>query len=143
MNLFELFNTKIDYENVHDDKYRMLRKAIIKNREILFDATSGHGTNSDRWSIEFYESTEDTEKNYHLTNSGGELQVFSFVLESVKELIKKHNPRELMFSAEKTGTESSRPSLYEKLIKKMKLPGYVLNRSDTDRKAYFSLVRTD
>jgi len=77
----------------------------------------------------------------NVTGSGGELEVFSTIVEIMKMIIKEKSPTELRFTAEKS--EASRVKLYDKLINRIKVPGYdtEIDKTASDYRVYYSLKK--
>jgi hypothetical protein len=128
-----LYDIKIDEAFDSEVKGNVIRAtndlfttaATIGNRKIVFNASAYHrgaDENSDTvWEIEFTEKTPGN-VTYGKTGSGNEMQVFSFVINSVKELIARYNPAEIEFGSSKA--DGNRSALYNKLINRIKIPGY-------------------
>lgn len=94
------------------------------------------------WEILFYEQTLTGQGgSLEKTGSGNQMQVFSFILDAIKELIKRYSPEILRFNAE--NIEPSRIKLYNALIGKIKIPGYTgqSHGSDSIGNAYYSITK--
>lgn len=122
----EAFDTDVKGDVVRATNDLFTTAATIGNRKIVFNASAyergSDNNNSDTvWEIEFTEKTPGN-VTYGKTGSGNEMQVFSFVINSVKELIARYNPSEIEFGSAKA--DSNRSALYNKLINRIKIPGY-------------------
>lgn len=146
MLLLELFDSKPAYDVVRADKYKFITKQTINGRKIIFVGDlSDEGADAD---IEFKEiDKSENEKLYHskgtyaLTGSGGEMQVFSMVGNSIKELVDRYSPTKIFFTAEKEGEGSTkRADVYEKLLKKY-LPDYEITRHDSGTSILYKLYK--
>lgn len=135
MKLLEIFDSKVKSEISHEGGEKLTIKAHIKDRDIVFRAaahTKKYPPNAGFfkkksatvWEVAFAEIGEDGKPDLGLTGSGGAAEVFSFILDSMKELLKREAPLIIYFSTKKT--ESSREKFYERLIKKFAAPDYKL-----------------
>jgi hypothetical protein len=88
------------------------------------------------WEIEFTEKTPGN-STYGKTGSGNEMQVFSFVINSVKELVARYNPAEIEFGSAKE--DGNRSALYTRLVNRIKIPGYHV--ANTVQDTYTDLYR--
>lgn len=122
--LSESFDSKVQGKLVRATSDLFTTKAVIGNREIVFNATqymSGESNKDGTWEIEFTEKTPGN-ATYGKTGSGNEMQVFSFVIESIKELIARYSPAELTFGSHKE--DGNRTGLYQRMLNRIKIPGY-------------------
>lgn len=108
----------------------------VNGREIMFTAhMSEENEKNNYWDVTFLEVKSNPNGvkygSYKLTGSGGELQVFSMIKDCMMELIQKHNPAKIIFTANKDAgkDKNARGDVYERLIKRFKAPGYELQRS--------------
>lgn len=136
--LCEAFDSKVDYDVVKQtsDLYRL--EAEINGRKIKVTFSKSVGNS---WDFEFAEQ-QGTKWTTAKTGSGGELQVFSFVKQALIEFIEIYHPEFIEFTAfEEDGSERGR--IYEKFIKRLKLPDYVLDvgKSRSRNDTYFTLKR--
>jgi hypothetical protein len=138
MLLSEILNRKIDYKITNATRRDFNTEAIIGNRKIMFDADSDNGLS---WEVSFLEKDlkSTSSRSYDVTGSGNELEVFSMVKDSILELIKKYDPNEISFNASKKEGNATRANLYDRLIKRFKIPGYSYRRDETSANAYFVL----
>jgi len=124
----EVFNTDVSGRIVRATNDLFTTKAEIAGRTIVFNASMyeiGMGVNPEVvWEIEFTERTPGN-ATYGKSGSGGELQVFSFVIESIKELISRYKPDKISFSSSKS--DGNRTSLYKRMAKRINIPGYTLS----------------
>jgi len=100
-------------------------KAIINGRIILVNAVK---LDDNYWDLDFSEKTQ-RGITFAKTGSGGEMQVFSFVINSIKELISRYAPDGLVFTSDKS--DGNRSGLYQKMLKRVKIPGYEYEDGDT------------
>ena len=143
--LSESFDSQVQGKLVRATNDLFTTKATIGNRDIIFNATSyasGMGANAEEsWEIEFTERTPGN-ITYGKSGSGSEMQVFSFVIESIKELIARYSPDRLVFGSHKE--DQNRTSLYKRMAKRIKLPGYHLADIDSDNYTdLFTIVKDD
>ena len=143
--LSESFDSNVQGKLVRATNDLFTTSAKIGERTIVFNASQyNEGMDIDpisTWEIEFTEKTPGN-VTYGKSGSGNELQVFSFVIESVKELISRYRPDALVFSSHKA--DGNRSSLYTRLINRIKLPGYhVDNIEYNDSTDVFRIVRDD
>jgi len=119
----EAFDSEVKGDIVRATNNLFTTSASIGNRKIVFNASSyERGTEGEAvWEIEFVEKKPGN-TTYGKTGSGNEMQVFSFVINSVKELVARYNPAEIEFISSKD--DGNRSALYTKLINRIKIPGY-------------------
>ena len=134
----ESFDSNVQGKLVRATNDLFTTKATIGNRDIVFNAVS-HGDDSGAWEIEFTEK-QPGNVTYGKSGSGNEMQVFSFVIESTKELIARYKPSEINFSSHKA--DGNRTALYQRMLSRIKIQGYspapVIPGEHTD---FFSIVR--
>lgn len=132
----ELLDKKIDYEVIEDEDYVFATSAKIGERFIIFYA--GCEDDDGVWEIEFKESKNNKHNGttFDLTGSGNEFQVFSMVKDSIKELVSKHHPKSIVFTASKTNGSSKRADAYERLLKRFTIPGYTFDRAEEPEADY-------
>ena len=137
---------KPKYDIVTDTATKFVTKQVINGRTIVFIASiSNGGSEAD---VEFVElpkgvDLKDAAKKgtYALTGSGGEMQVFSMVGNSLKEMVEIYQPEQIFFTAEKEGKDATKRSdLYEKLCQKF-LPQYEVTKHDSGNAVLFTLYR--
>lgn len=117
--LFEAFNSKVDYDVVAHTSSKYQLEATITGRRIKV-VFSKIESESDGWDFEFYEQTKNGKWTTGKTGSGGELEVFTFVQSALKEFIDVYHPETIEFNAFDED-DSKRGRLYQKIIKKMNL----------------------
>lgn len=142
--IIESFDSDVKGTLVRATNDLFTTSAQIGNRKIIFNASmyeAGMDINPEHvWEIEFTEKSSQTGTTYGKSGSGNELQVFSFVIESLKELVSRYSPSMIRFDSHKA--DGNRTSLYKRLARRIKLPGYHLadvesgNHSD-----FFTIVR--
>lgn len=119
--LNEAFDTTISYQVDRATNDEFITSAVIGNREIVY---GGEENRDGVWQIAFLERkiSDSSSGTFSKSGSGNEFSVFSFVIESTKQLISRYRPKEIRFTSEKT--DENRTSLYTKLLKKFPIEGY-------------------
>lgn len=127
--LVESLDSDVPYSVVKASKTTFSTSAVIGHREVVFIAhhEAYEDELEDHWSVTFQETMGNNNYTYSKTGSGNELQVFSFVIASIKELIARYSPIAIAFESE--NDDGNRTSLYNKLIQKVKMPGYTHSRT--------------
>jgi hypothetical protein len=70
------------------------------------------------------------------------MQVFSFVIASIKELIARYAPAAIEFASHKA--DGNRSKLYQRMLGRIRIPGYHLAQANSDPSAaddFFKIVR--
>jgi len=137
--LGELLNRKVEYTVDRESNTSFQTSANIGDRTIKFSAWVTD--EPDAWEILFSERNDKISGTYSATGSGNELEVFSMVKDSILELISKYSPAKITFTADKEGNK--RASVYDKLLKRFKVPGYTHSRVDGSGFEEFVIVRND
>jgi len=127
MKLNEILNRKVDYEVTSKTDVLFRAKAEIGNREIIFEAK--YDKQGKFWDIGFKERNDDG-ITYDTSGSGNEFEVFAMVKDCITEMIAHYKPDTLIFSADMGGDYDTRADVYERLMKKFKVPGYTVTRKD-------------
>jgi hypothetical protein len=129
--LTESFDSNVRGKLVRATNDLFTTRATIGNRDIVFNASMYERGEMDPtlpsaevWEIEFTERTPG-DITYGKSGSGNEMQVFSFVIESIKELIARYSPQELEFHSHKA--DGNRSALYKRMLNRIKIPGYSAN----------------
>jgi len=142
--LLESFDSNVQGKLVRATNDSFTTKADIGNRTIVFNAAAyipDEARTGGEWEIEFTEKTPGN-ATYGKSGSGSEMQVFSFVIDSIRELVSRYSPDEIIFGSHKA--DNNRSSLYKRMAKKIKLPGYhladIASDSYTDK---FIIVKDD
>ena len=136
--LNEIFDSTVSGNLVRATSDLFTTDAIIGNRKIVFNAAEFDGN---KWEIDFIEKQQGS-MSYGKTGSGSEMQVFSFVIDSIKELISRYHPDEISFSAHKE--DGNRSALYKRILGKVRVPGYHLSEIVPGEHAdIFRIVRDD
>ena len=141
----ESFDSNEPYTVVKASNDSFVTNAEIGERTIVFTANMrevGMDTAPTlAWEIEFIERSADS-RSYNKTGSGNELQVFTFVIDSIKELVARYAPDEIIFGSEQS--DINRTTLYTRLANRVKLPGYHLSSIHSgSRDDRFSIVKDD
>lgn len=133
----EVFNSNVRAKLIKNNANAFIVKARIGDRDIKFTAAGGAGD----WEIDFIEQHPEKGDTFGKTGSGGELQVFSFVIDCVKELIAIHQPDRVSFTSDKS--DANRTKLYAKISRKVKIPGYHVDVGAAEISGYdrFSIIR--
>lgn len=142
ISLSESFDSDIKGQLVRATPDLFTTEAVIGDRKIVFNA-SKYEDESDAsiWEIEFIEKTPGN-ASYGKTGSGNQMQVFSFVIESIKELVSRYKPSVLEFGSHKA--DGNRSALYRRMLNRIKLPGYSLGDTLSDKHTdIFRLIRDD
>lgn len=130
----ESFDSVVQGQIVRATNNLFTTSAAIGNRKIVFNASS-YEAGSDIapvtiWEVEFTEKSNDTGTTYGKSGSGNELQVFSFVIDSLNVLVARYAPAEITFSSHKA--DGNRTSLYRRMANRIKIPGYHLSDVESD-----------
>lgn len=137
MLITELFSSDVKGTIIFDDKQHFKVDATIEGRVISFLASRN---NENEWDVMFVEKGQRGTAT-HKTGSGGELKVFSFVMECLRELVKRKKPTLVSFTSSKG--DENRTSLYQKMAKRYTPKGYKLetfSHGDTD---FFNFFREE
>lgn len=141
MKLDEILNRKVQQEVVRDNDDMYMTKAKIGDRLIHFSAELDD-PDEDEWAIVFWQTNlNGNNMKFDATGAGSELEVFSMVKDAMLDFVKKRNPKKIHFSAAKNKGEESRSSLYDRLVKKFKLPNYEFEKETGENDDYFYLIR--
>jgi len=117
--------------------------ADIGDRTIIFNASIYGHSGSNVWEIDFIEKTAKG-PTYGKSGSGNEMQVFSFVIESLKELVSRYAPAAIVFNSHKA--DGNRSKLYIRMLSRVSqvLPGYkAAGVSSTDSSDTFTIAKDD
>lgn len=133
--VFESFDSNIKAQLIQSAPNLFITRAEIGGRTVEFQASLNVLEPMDDIEppincaeIIFVERTPGN-MTFSKTGSGSEMQVFSFVIESIKELIKRYSPDEISFSADKA--DGNRGSLYKRMLARIKMPGYAMAETDS------------
>jgi hypothetical protein len=134
----ESFDSIIPKELVKSTPHQYVISGIIGNRKIIFHASRSQESHPDEgyrdvWSIDFYEDNGGT-ADYEKTGSGNEMQVFAFIIDCIRDLIQKHSPDVITFTSDKN--EGNRSRLYQRLSRRIKIPGYRFAGADDESSNY-------
>lgn len=120
MLLAELGDRKIKVRFTRNDDRVLDADATIGDRKIEFSAAYF----DQYWNVVFSEAKYDEETQewsqaeVEVTGSGHEFEVLSMITTCMKELLKK-NPQAIKFTADKSGAERKRVSIYRRLADKL------------------------
>jgi hypothetical protein len=138
----EVFTSNVSSEVVRATSDLYTTKATIGGRVIVFNASQyDDDEGKSVWEIDFTEYEKDgTGTTFRKTGSGNELQVFSFVIESIKDLISSYHPDQLTFTSHKA--DDNRTKLYQRMLNRIKVPGYHAAPIDSgEYDDYFKIVK--
>jgi len=138
----EVFTSNVSSEVVRATSDLYTTKATIGGRVIVFNASQyDDDEGKSVWEIDFTEYEKDgTGTTFRKTGSGNELQVFSFVIESIKDLISSYHPDQLTFTSHKA--DDNRTKLYQRMLNRIKVPGYHAAPVDSgEYDDYFKIVK--
>jgi len=136
MRLDELLNSNVSGKVIKQTENVFITSAEIGNRTIRFSADS-YGP--EQWEIAFLEQSSSKGDTFGTSGSGNELQVFSFIVESIKLFISMYAPAEIYFTSEPS--EGSRSKLYARMIKKISVPGYTNSVVPNTGNHHFQIIR--
>jgi len=113
--LDEAFTSQVPYTVVRAGNDLFTTRATIGGRDIVFNAQGNEeGSRGDVvWEVDFYEKTPGN-MTFGKSGSGGEMQVFSFVIDSLKELVARYQPARVRFSSHKA--DENRTKLYQRML---------------------------
>jgi len=138
----ESFDSEVPYTVVRATTELFTTKTVINGRNIIFNSAGYNTANGRIWEIEFSERSVDRGTTFGKTGSGGAMKVFSFVLQSITELISRVNPEIITFSSHKA--DGNRSKLYQRMLNQVKIPGYrSVEMQPGDNADYFQIVRND
>lgn len=147
MIIAEILNSSTDFTVLKDTSNNFKVVAEINGRKIFVEAQRDeHFYSNDPdvrhtlWEVVFYEESNNGETSFDLTKNRGEFKVFALVKEFITQLIKKRDPDEIGFSADKS---EGRVELYKKLLHKFIIPGYEPQQLDHEKAkaVFFSLKK--
>lgn len=146
MLLHEILNRKVEYKVTKDARNVFNATARVGERIIHFamerDDDAPPGTDS--WEAVFWETNlAGNGMKFNATGSGDELQVFAMVSDALKQFVTQRKPEKISFSADKKGDDATRASLYDRLVKRFKAPGYEYERVTKPHKDIFVLRRSE
>lgn len=135
--LNEVFDSNVPGKVVKQTSSSFITKATIGNRDIKFQA-AGHDSD---WEVDFIEQSPTRGDTFSKTGSGNELQVFSFVIESLKLFISLYSPDQVAFTSDKS--DGNRSQLYARMGRKVKIPGYTLDVTNRGQYDIFKYTRSN
>lgn len=135
----EVFDSNVPGKVVKRTNSSFITKATIGNRDIKFHASGYEGD----WEVDFVEQSPTKGDTFGKSGSGNELQVFSFVIESLKLFISTYQPQQVMFTSDKS--DANRSKLYATMAKRVKIPGYHVEVTDAGMAGYdmFKIIRDE
>ena len=136
MRLHEVFTSDVKGSVVRRTPDVFVTEAFIGSREITFTADRF----TEYWEVGFIEKAPGKRTTYGISGSGNELQVFSFVIESMKLFISLYSPEKIIFSADKD--DRNRGRLYLRMLQRISIPGYKIEHHTEWHGQVFTLTRT-
>lgn len=144
--LAEAFDSTVQSQITAQTPQQFQTVAKIGDRVIIFNAVKEE---HESWGVSFIEKSKKARditdwippksdrETYKVTGSGNQMQVFSFVIQSIQKFLSLYHPNRMVFTALKEG---NRAVLYGKLLSRVKLSGYKLNaeatRENNDKKIF-------
>jgi hypothetical protein len=117
----ESFDSQVQRTIIRATESHFATRATINDRIITVRASSFDEGDQKIWEV-LFTSTKDGKTTVKKTGERGELQVFSFVIETIKELIARYQPDRIEFTSSKA--DENRTKLYNRMANRIKLPGY-------------------
>jgi hypothetical protein len=135
MLLNELFDKEAKFK-IETDKENLFQTSDdVNGRKIVFDAMLVDN-DEEVWEVSFRQigGKNTTGASHGVTGAGGEFEVLNMIKDSMIEFVKKHDPKKIIFTAEHDAGKSklARGNVYEKMIKRLKVPGYTLDRFESE-----------
>jgi len=141
MKLNEILDKKIDYKVIDDTEFRFAAEGMVGDRRIIVECILKDRIDEDFWSVAFAEMDDEDNGTFTATGSGKEFEVFGLVRDVLVEFVKKHNPERIEFTANKENDKGNRGNLYERFLKRYKVPGYTYERIEGEMRDKFYLER--
>lgn len=132
MRIDELFDKPPKAQALVSNAKKFLASTVIGDRKITFRAERY----AQMWTVIF---TEGDNGEAAMTGSGDEFKVMSFVVSCMQDLIAKHNPKAIGFSA--SATDDSRITIYRRMLKRLK--GYTCEEKRDKYEVSYYLERND
>lgn len=119
--LVESFDSKMDITYVQKSRGEMSASATIGGVLYTLTANTEYSPLDNDVFVEilFGNVSADGTMNLDQTNTGSELQVFSFVVQAMGTVIAKMNPRDIRFGAKNDNGKGNRASLYKRLAQRL------------------------
>jgi len=140
MRLREIFDSSVNYKWITNDDKSAVAQFVITKPGRLFSKKIKYGFDAfnygNAWKIAFYQIVNG-QKVYSKTGTGGEKEVFSTVIDIMKDFLGTHQVNSIIFSAE----DSNRQSLYKRLIKTL-LPTWQLHHDVSGNLGFYQVTRT-
>lgn len=145
MLLNELLDRKIPYKVVLATDTQFRTSATVGGRNIVVRCSGMTFSHNSLWVVDFAETTPGGSETFMATGSGSELEVFSLVVDSLKELVARYQPDQIRFTASKKEGDvgDTRASLYGRLARRFKLPEYDLVSKEIGSDHVFELIHKD
>lgn len=126
----EAFDSQVPYNVVRASNDLFTTRATIGDRDVVFNSQGNNegAQGTVVWEVDFYEKTPGN-MTFGKSGSGGEMQVFSFVINSLKELAARYHPDTIRFSSHKA--DENRTKLYQRMLTKI-APGLGYQLTDVE-----------
>ena len=111
--LDEAFTSQVPYDVMRAGNDIFTTRASIGGRGVVFNAAEEDGG---VWEVDFSERTPGN-MTFKKTGAGNEMQVFSFVIDSLKELVARYQPAAIKFSSAKA--DENRTKLYHRMLTRL------------------------
>jgi len=138
MKLYELMDTKVDYEVIKARGGVFHTEATIGGRVIAFAAIEEM---DGEWEISFGEKKEGSKTAYGLTGSGAAPEVLAMVKASMLEFVERYQPEKMYFTADKENDKDNRARVYDRMIKRFNIPSYKYMKGDFGAATRFTLTK--
>ncbi len=152
MKILEVIDSPVNSQVVANTADRFVTRAQFGDQSIDFTASKDIGKDNS-WFVKFNPTDVKSSKwsgstEFKKTGQGNELQIFSFVKQSMNQLIQQHQPSSIGFTADRS--EGNRASLYQRMVDRWsKEHGYAPNTALSQKlnakypgQAFFILDRT-
>jgi hypothetical protein len=145
MRFVELFDSPEEYKITKNNDEEF--KAVFKVGKLKYTFLAIIDLYEKEWMVAFKaegrslkdpeEATSETDKNYLMTNTGGEVKVFSTIAACFKDFIKLKRPLKFVFSAD--FREPQREKLYDLFAKRIvkEFPQYEFEKADNYETYYY------
>lgn len=111
----EVFNTAVPGKIVRSSSDTFTTRATIGDRDIIFNTVFYSKAGETVAEVDFVEKVPG-DTRFSKTQSGNEMAVFSFVLDSLKEMTARYHPELIEFSSWKA--DGNRTALYVRMVKR-------------------------
>jgi len=151
----EAFDSNVPMEIIIQNPLIFRTAGTINDRVVIFQAQQVEepGWPKSSWEILFFEPVSKRKSlaqkivpksgpsysaDFTATGRGGQMMVFSFVLQSIRQFVELYRPDWITFESKKEG---NRADLYSKMISRVQLPGYELDATDEAKDRRHFLIK--